>query len=131
MTTVIPSLHNGPTDILTDMQKKLWSVIAFSFNNPGSISNVIEPELISFRKINAEYGNNRDQLAAEYERQLSTVLRNIFPNDNLVVNVAVDIIDEVNFKLNINISSGATVLLLAPIPIGHDSVQITNWNMVI
>jgi len=131
MSTAIPSLHNGPTDILTDTQKKLWSIIAFVFNNPGAISNVMEEEVVSFRKLNAEFGSNRESLAVELQQSLETIVRRVFPDEGFLVSVFAEPIDEVKYTLIINISQGTSVILSSPIPIENRKVTITNWNQVL
>lgn len=131
MATAIPSLHNGPVDILTNKQKQLWSIIAFVFNNPGNISNVMESEMVSFRKLDAEFGLNRDQMASEFEKSLGEIIDRVFPDGNISVSVVAEPVDEVRYTLRIAISEGTEVILATPIDIDNQKVTITNWNTVI
>lgn len=70
MGAVIPTLHAGMSEIVRTDADKLAYIIRHAFKNPGNTSLYIEDSLISFRKLDAEYGRNGVTLAGVVENRL-------------------------------------------------------------
>lgn len=67
---VIPTLHSVSTPTLTRIEDQVAYLIRFFFANPGNTSVNNESEMISFRKLNAKYGNNPQELCKYTAEQL-------------------------------------------------------------
>lgn len=107
MPTVIPTLSIGPIQQLTSDQDKIAYIIKFALYNPGATSSMFEEELVSFRKLEAKYGEDGARLAQELGQKLSDVIFRYFGNkygvdvSNYDVDVgkfgiAINVIDNVN-----------------------------------
>lgn len=72
---VVPTLHNISTPILTNLGDQVAYVIRWFFANPGGTSSNNEDELISFRKLNSQYGKNPDDLCEHIASQLEEICK--------------------------------------------------------
>ena len=72
---VVPTLHNISTPMLTKLGDQLAYVIRFYFANPGRTSSNNEDEMISFRKLNAKYGNDPGEMCARSAAAIEAACR--------------------------------------------------------
>lgn len=101
---ITPSL-NPKRDIgFEGPEQKAFYLIEFFMNNPGFVSDLNPDEAISFRKLESEFGADRDALALSAETQLNEALRFHWPNGELTASVEVDNVTETSFNLLIKIS---------------------------
>lgn len=77
---VLPSLSNTSAPILSKIEDIAAYLIGWYFTNPGRTSSFIDDELISFRKLNSQYGNNPDQMVSMTEQMFSRALRRYDPD---------------------------------------------------
>lgn len=119
----IPLLSNGPITILKKKTDIAAYLIEFMFNNPGETSDQIEDELISFRKLNAMYGNDQKLLAAAVGDQLQAILSKYYPDSGIVVSCDSHDIDASWYGLIINImdNNGESILLTKNISVSTDN----------
>ena len=73
----IPTLHSGTRQILESTEDKVAYIIRHSLMNPGFTSDMIEDDLISFRKIEATYDNRIAEIVRSYKQKLESVLLNV------------------------------------------------------
>lgn len=82
-TPILPTL-NSTVSILTNMQEITATVMQYMMYNPGDISSTHEDELVSFRKLAAMYGDNRDQLCEMFRAGTLSILRRYFPDHEII-----------------------------------------------
>ena len=113
-------------DVLTSKQDIIWYLIAFSLQNPGETSSIMEDELLSFRKLNALYGRDASSFAAIYERELTNAILRYFPNDNIRVIVEVEFSKtDASYKLILSvIDDNNFVLNKGPVTVNGDDITI-------
>lgn len=77
---IIPTFHNAAHGSLSAPQDIALYLIRWLFANPGDTSSAFEHEMISFRKLEAEYGKTPDELARMVGQQLTDAMEAYFPN---------------------------------------------------
>lgn len=69
---ILPTLHNISTPSLKVLGDQLAYLVRWYFANPGGTSSVIEDDLVSFRKLNSQFGKDPalmcEKTAAALER---------------------------------------------------------------
>lgn len=80
-TPVVPSLHAFSDPMLRTPANVAVYLIQFMFANPGSTSSFNEGEMMSWRKLVANYGNSQlNEMATQIATMLTTSLSHYFPN---------------------------------------------------
>ena len=122
----IPTLHSGPVSVISNPADIVAYLIRHSLKNPGFTSSFIENDLISFRKLEAEY-TDKLNLIAIYQQQLQSVILRNLPTEALNVNVDWEDVDGFNYKLSIDVSdqTGTTILVSGKVVITKDNINIT------
>ena len=76
-TTVTPVL-SSKVGYLTDIRDQVMTLFRFIIMNPGSTSSLWEKDLISFRKLAAQYEGDRDFLVNTLNEKVTRVLNDMF-----------------------------------------------------
>lgn len=71
---VIPTLHAKSNPVLKDLGEKAAYTVRWFFANPGRTSSVNEAEIISFRKLNASFGNRPEMLCEKIAESLRLIM---------------------------------------------------------
>ena len=123
---VLPSLQLGTKDLLETPTDIIWYIIRFSFENPGFTSSLNEASLVSFRVLEAEYGENKEILADNYAGKLSSAINNYFPGGNYKVSVLTEDINETTYKLILSVTDleGKVVLPASNATVTEDSIEL-------
>lgn len=85
----IPTLHSGPVGIVDTPADIVAYLIRHSLKNPGFTSSLIEGDLLSFRKLEAEYPN-RDDLVQYYSDKLEVIINKNLPGGNYTVEITTE-----------------------------------------
>ncbi len=114
---VIPTLSKGTEDILSSPEAVLWYLLDFSLRSPGQISEAYEQDLVSFRELEAQYGNDAETLAQRYAEALNGVVAKYYPNGDYTAETEIEEIDENKFTLKVGFftSNGVPVLSYTPL----------------
>jgi hypothetical protein len=85
--------------------------------------------MVSFRTLNGKYGNNREELAVQYEAALQAAIVRHLPEENVSVFVtSEDIEGTATYRLTVSVkTSSGFVLNRAPITIDGDNIDV-NFN---
>lgn len=110
-------------------------LITWLFNNPGHVSSLNRDEMISFKYLEAQYGQQPDVLAHEIEERLTRALDHYFPNKSYAALVTVEMKDgyaddgtyQGNYGLNIAMvdENQAALIPRQQIKIGSDGASFT------
>lgn len=125
-TPVIPTLGLGTQDLLNNREAMVWHIVLFTLINPGNTSDIMESQLVSFRKIEAEYEHNPDTIASEYAKGIQGIIFKYYPNDGIVVNILANNLEDVNYGLSIEIidGQGNNLLNLDSVTVRGDSIEV-------
>ena len=93
---VVPTLHAISSPSLTKPEDIAIYLIRMLFVNPGRTSAFNEEEMISYRKLAAEYGTDPDRLASEIARQLTLAMGHYFPTGGYLAQCTVEDIEKVS-----------------------------------
>lgn len=122
----IPTLHLGPTQIIQDKKDIAAYIVRHALNNPGGTSSFVEHELVSFRKLEAEFGENGQLLAKELEGKLNAILYKYFGDDSFMTEVEYEQYDSSSkYKLAINITDASGVPLISNTSISLNNRKIS------
>lgn len=126
---VTPILRNTAQDILEDQEAVIWQIIEFAFENPGDTSDSSENELISFRKIQAQFDANIEGMASAFSDKLQDVINQYYPNDSINVNIDAEPNDDddtiYTLKIIVSKDDGSLRLSLNPITIEKSAQSIS------
>jgi len=124
--SVIPTLHPSSSELLTDKQDIIAYIVRWSLTNPGHTSSFVEDELVSFRKLEAEYGSDKEALAKRFTSKLNGVINNYYPDQKMSVEVTATDIDDIKYKLSISVtdSDGSYIL-------DRGIVEVTNNSLIL
>jgi hypothetical protein len=130
---VTPILENTSNDLLEEQEAVLWQIVRFALENPGETSELFENELISFRKLQATFGNDREGLAAAFQQAIQIVITQYYPNDSISVSVETEDRSELSYALQIAITNpqGDSLLTIDPVVVNEegDSIDI-NYSRI-
>ena len=73
----IPTLHSGTRQVLESVEDKVAYIIRHSLVNPGFTSDMIEDDLLSFRKLEATYDNRIGEIVRHYKHKLELTLNRV------------------------------------------------------
>lgn len=73
------TLHNHSAQVLIRPADQLAYAIRWFFVNPGSTSSNNEGEMISFRKLNAKYGNSPADFTSMISGMLTAIVSKYYP----------------------------------------------------
>lgn len=92
---------------VSDVRDQTMALVRNIIMNPGFTSSLWEDKLVSFRKLSAEFGHNRDELVGRLAARISQVLTTKFTDIDFIVNIRSDVINEASYKVifDITISS--------------------------
>lgn len=92
---------------VSDVRDQTMALVRNIIMNPGFTSSLWEDKLVSFRKLSAEFGHNRDELVGRLAARISQVLTAKFTDIDFIVNIHADDINEASYKVvfDITISS--------------------------
>lgn len=90
----IPTLHSITNPVLTKVEDVVAYLIRFLFANPGSTSSLNEGEMLSFRKLVSNFGNQQlDMLQEKIGSMLTTSIQHFFPHENYTATCTVEMED--------------------------------------
>ena len=90
-TPVVPSLHALSDPLLRTPANVAIYLIQFMFANPGRTSSINEGEMMSWRRLSAEFGAKRiPEMAGHISKMLSTSLNHYFPDGQYTVTCNID-----------------------------------------
>lgn len=130
MTGVLLTLHAGTSSIITADDTSKSDIAAYlirhSLNNPGDTSSYLEDEIISFRKLEARYGYDKNQLAVQFALKLNEAINRYYPKDGIIVSIDTFTISDLKYGLTINIvnSNSESIISNGIIEISDDSVKL-------
>ena len=129
--SVIPVLSKGTEDLLESKEGKLWHIVSHSLRNPGFTSDINEPEMLSFRVLEAMYGNDKEALKVQYRDGLASVIARHFPTDTITVFVEIEDEEANTFTLQVGFidANNNPILTTKPITVTPDQVDL-NLNLV-
>lgn len=124
--SVIPILSKGTEDLIESKEGKLWHILTHSLRNPGFTSDIAEDEMISFRELEARFGNTPDILKEHYRQALGTVVKRHYPDDNIDVYVEIADLAENTYTLQVGFidGQGNPLLTTRPITITEEGIDI-------
>lgn len=129
--SVIPVLSKGTEDLLESKESKLWHILSYSLLNPGFTSDINGPEVLSFRELEAKFGNNKDALKEQYKQGLMSVVSRHYPNEGITALVEIEDIAENTFTLQVGFLDKNSNPILTTKPITIDPNQIDlNLNVI-
>jgi len=73
----IPTLHSGTREVVSTLEDKIAYILRHTLTNPGYTSDMIEDELISFRKLEALHDGNVEELKDDYKKRLEIAILNV------------------------------------------------------
>jgi hypothetical protein len=90
-TPVVPSLQAFSDPLLRTPENVAIYLIQFMFANPGRTSSVNEGEMLSWRRLAAEYGGTHfSQMANQMSTMLTAALSHYFPNGDYTANCTIN-----------------------------------------
>ena len=124
--SVIPVLSKGTEDLIESKQGKLWHIVSHSLRNPGFTSDINEEDMISFRALEAAFGQDSNMLAGQYADALNRVIARHYPNDSINAFVEIDDVKENTFTLQIGITDaeGNQLLTTKPITVTPEGIDL-------
>ena len=87
MITVTPTL-SSTSGYLEDVRDQIANLLRFMIMNPGRTSSLWEEDLISFRKLAAEYQGDRSTLIDQTRFKLTNSFKRMFPDYNIEVSLS-------------------------------------------
>lgn len=89
----VPTLHSRSNPYLESPANTALYLIRFYFANPGSVSSVMNNEIISFRRTEAKYGKDKNKLAEEIGNELTAAMNRYYPDEGYIATVSVEDIE--------------------------------------
>jgi hypothetical protein len=86
--TVVPTLHHSPINLLTSIEDKIASLIQFMLFNPGMTSSLVEPLMLSYRKMEGENAGDIETLCKEMSTKLTLAIQRIAPGQEIRAEVS-------------------------------------------
>lgn len=136
--TQVPTIftcHIGPFQTLVSKSDITAYLIRQVLMNPGGTSPEMEHEMVSFRKLNAEFGADGEMLASQFASAIKSILAKYFPDGTLACEVTYTQTDATTYKLAINVTDnvGNPVLyqnnVLVKVGSGQFNVQFDLANV--
>lgn len=121
---IIPTLHNG-VGIITKQEDIVAYLLRHVTACPGSTSPDFENELLSLRKLTAQYGNDPDVLSGVFQDRLQTVIQRYVDNGTVTVECSAEAIVNSTYTLNIKVMIVYSDGTMEPI-VSHGKIYITN-----
>jgi hypothetical protein len=123
---VIPTLSKGSTDLISSVEGILWHIVSQTLRNPGFTSDNNESEMVSFRSLEAAFGEDRETLKRQYTDALNQILVRYFPNQNIQAHVDTEDRDDNSYTLVVGFvdSNGNMLLSTSPINITNDVIDL-------
>lgn len=126
---VILTLHSDAASVLKSPAEKAAYIVRFMFVNPGGVTEYIPT--ISFRTINAMYGNNPVEMCTAVKEQLKKAIDEVLDMYNVNITVDYEQLDATGkYSLTIAItdSTGIPILPKNIITIADDNVISVDFN---
>lgn len=121
-TPVIPTLQNGVGII-----KKKENILAYLLRHttacPGSTSATYEDELLSLRKLTAQYGHEPDQLAGTFAVYLKQIIQRFYDDASVTVECNAVLESATTYTLNVKV--------LVILPDGSEEPAISHGKIYI
>lgn len=92
-TTVTPVLSTK-AGYLEDVRDQIATVLRYIIMNPGRTSSLWEDQLVSFRKLAAQYEDNRDEFVNHLKRRVDAVFTRMFKDIQIDINFSTSNYDE-------------------------------------
>lgn len=97
----IPYLGDASEDVITNPVDKVEYILAFALINPGFTSEDYEDHMVSLSSYVAQYPDDLDQAAREFENSIQRSIELSIPNSGYVASVKVIDVSDVEVKFDV------------------------------
>lgn len=89
--------------IISNTQDMVAYIIRQFFGTPGRISDTYGTDIISFREIKSKYNTDIESIKTQVQSSLSSVMKRLFPTQNVEVECGLQLYSDVRYTLTINV----------------------------
>ena len=89
--------------IISNTQDMVAYIIRQFFGTPGRISDTYGTDIISFREIKSKYNTDIESIKTQVQSSLSSVMKRLFPTQNVEVECRLQLYSDVRYTLTINV----------------------------
>jgi hypothetical protein len=130
MAAILPTFNLGPHQIVKDKSDIILYTIRHVMLTPGATSSIMEDDILSFRKLEAEYGGGGNELAIKLESGLTKIFERYFPDNIPIVTVDKYDIAFGLYGLSVEVvdAKGNNLILRTKVDVINDNEIIINYE---